>query len=177
MTLGSLTSTFYATRERVIAGTLAAAMAVMPMAVAPGDAQAEDSRYSASGWTQELIAFDKASRAARSYAETKDGIAILIHVGKDIPNQYVKSADQLGALFVQRFVDLGENARYFVAPNDARATGITYHVGHLIVGAHNGTEVRDLQEAWDTAPDAIAQLKALRSVAELSGPSAAPGGS
>ncbi len=178
MNLDTLKSTFESACGKAIAGVLAAAMTVMPMAAAPGDAQAEDStQYTSSGWTQELIEFDKASRAARLYAETKDGVAILIHVGRDIPNQHVKSPDQLGQLFVGRFAELGEDARYFIAPNDARATGITYHVGHLIVGAHDGTEVRDLQQAWDSAPQAVAQLKSVRSLAELSAPVALAGGS
>ncbi|GAB5512224.1 MAG: hypothetical protein Rhims3KO_36250 [Hyphomicrobiales bacterium] len=177
MNIDALRNTFDTARGKVIAGALAAAMTVMPMAGAPGDAKAEDAdRYSSANWTPELIEFDKADRAATEYAMTKEGVGILIHVGQDIPNQHIRDADHLGQLFVKRFEDLGENARYFIRQNDAPATGITYHVGHLIVGGHNGTEVRDLQHAWDSAPQAITQLNIARSLAAGTVPSVSPGG-
>lgn len=176
MNIDTLRNTFDSARGKVIAGALAAAMTVMPMAGAPGDAKAQEQTASTCTWDQQICELRAASDAARAYAETKDGVGIVIHVGQDIPNQHIRDADQLGQLFMKRFQELGEDARYFVAPNDSPATGITYHVGHLIVGAHNGTEVRNVKEAWNTAPEAITQLSITRSLAAGDGPSAAPGG-
>lgn len=157
----------------------AAMVALSPLAVGKS-ALGEDAKSSALGdctWKRELCELRAASDATRSYAETKAGVGILIHLGQDIPNDYVKDADQLGRIFVQRFAELGEEARYFVSQNDAPATGITYHVGHLIVGGHDGTEVRDLQHAWDSAPQAVAQVRALRRLASAPSAGLSGGGS
>ena len=118
--------------------------------------------------TPEICDLDIAATAARDYAETEAGVGILIHVGTDIPNEHIQSADQLGQLFVQRFAENGEEARYFLrtnspsTPDGKIATGITYHVAHLVIGAANGTEVRGLQHAWDSVPEVIEQLHIAR---------------
>ena len=99
--------------ERLTGGFAAAAMVVA--AALPGAAQADNQPdYSAPGWTEELIEFDKTSRAATEYAKTRAGVGILIHVGTDIPNEHIQSAEQLGELFVKRFAELGEEAQYFL---------------------------------------------------------------
>lgn len=123
-------------------------------------------RYSAPGWTEETIALDKASGAARKYAENNYGVGILIHLGQDVPNKRVKDGDELGALFVGRFAEYGVKARYFIAPNDAPATGMTYHIGHLLYEANNDA-VMDLQTAWDDAPKVIERLKAVKELTRL----------
>ena len=111
----------------------------------------------------ELEELRKASDAATLYAENNIGVGILIHVGKDVPNKRVKSADELGQLFVKRFAALGVNAEYFLSQNgDAPSSGITYHIGHQIHGAENGTEVKGLKTAWNSAPDVVEQLKVVK---------------
>lgn len=125
---------------------------------------ADDGRYTSGNWTAETIALDKADRAATEYAENNFGVGILIHLGQDVPNQRVANGDELGALFVRRFADLGAEARYFIAPNDdARATVMTYHIGHLLYEA-NGEAVIGLQTAWDDAPKVIEQMKIVKAL-------------
>lgn len=123
----------------------------------------------------ELEEFHRASTAARDYAENNVGVGIVIHVGKDVPNSKVKSADQLGQIFVNRFKALGVNAKYFLRQNDTEASGITYHIGHQIHGAEDGTEVKLLREAWNSAPDVVEQLKVVKQLAAANAP--APKGS
>lgn len=118
----------------------------------------------------ELEEFHRASTAARDYAENNIGVGILIHVGKDVPNKRVKSADELGQLFVKRFAALGVNAQYFLSQNDAKASGITYHIGHQIHGAENGNEVKGLKTAWNSAPDVIEQMKIVKQLAVADAP-------
>ena len=123
-------------------------------------------RYSSKNWTPELIELDKASSAARKYAENNYGVGILIHLGKDVPNKRVKNGDELGRLFVGRFAKLGVSAQYFYRHNDAPATGITYHIGHLLFEA-NGNPVIGLQTAWKSAPGVIEQLKIVKELANI----------
>ena len=128
----------------------------------PQKVRAEDTRYSSGNWTAETIALDKADRAATEYAEHNFGVGILIHLGQDVPNQRVRNGDELGQLFVDRFADLGTDARYFIAPNDdGRATVVTYHIGHLLYKA-SGEPVFGLQTAWDDAPKVVEQLKIVK---------------
>lgn len=124
-------------------------------------AVAQDTRYSSGNWTEETIALDKASTAARNYAENNYGIGILIHLGQDVPNQRVKNGDELGRLFVGRFAELGAKARYFYWQNDAPASGVTYHIGHLLYEA-GGTPLLGLQTAWNNAPKVIEELKLVK---------------
>ena len=126
-------------------------------------AYAEDARYSAGNWTPELIALDKASSAARHYAENNHGVGILIHLGKDVPNARVKNGDELGQLFVNRFAEFGIEARYFYRHNDAPATGITYHIGHLLFHVDDDPVI-GLQTAWNGAPQVIEQLKIVKEI-------------
>ncbi|MEL7444341.1 MAG: hypothetical protein AAGK02_00835 [Pseudomonadota bacterium] len=127
-------------------------------------AQADDSRYSSGNWTPELIALDKASTAARNYAEGNHGVGILIHLGQDVPNDRVKDGDELGHLFVQRFAALGVAAEYFVSPApDAPASGITYHIAHLLYGPDQD-KVHGLMTAWNDAPKVIEQMKLAKEI-------------
>lgn len=144
-------------------GALGAASLPFSQALA-GDAK------TASWNNPELEEFHKASTAARDYAENNIGVGILIHVGKDIPNAKIKSGDELGQLFVNRFSKLGVEAQYFLSQNDARFSGITYHIGHQIHGAENRTEVKSLKAAWSSAPDVIEQLKIVKELASLEAP-------
>lgn len=89
------------------------------------------------------------------------GVGIVIHLGQDVPNQRVRDGDELGQLFVQRFAALGVQARYFIAPNDAPALVMTYHIGHLLYET-NGSPVFGLQTAWDDAPEVIEQLRIVK---------------
>ena len=144
-----------------------ALLAIFLMAIGPVHAgQGKEGRYTTDVWTPELVALDKASTAARNYAETNNGVGILIHLGSDVPNQRVANGDELGQLFVDRFAELGASARYFVRPNDARASGITYHIGHLLFGPGED-KVHDLQTAWDSAPQVIEQLRIVKSLQEF----------
>lgn len=118
----------------------------------------------------ELEEFHRASMAARDYAENNVGVGILIHVGSDVPNKRVKSADELGQLFVKRFAALGVNAKYFLRQNDTEASGITYHIGHQIHGAENGNEVKLLREAWNSAPNVVEQLKIVKQIKVANAP-------
>ena len=138
-------------------------MALSLFAFYPQRTVADDGRYTSGNWTAETIALDKASSAARNYAENNNGVGILIHLGQDVPNQRVKNGDELGAMFVQRFAELGVQASYFIAPNDAPATVMTYHLGHLLYKA-NDNPVFDLQTAWDDAPKVIEQLKIVKAL-------------
>lgn len=122
---------------------------------------ADDARYQSGNWTAETIALDKADRAATEYAENNLGVGILIHLGMDVPNQRVKDGDELGKLFVDRFAALGVDARYFFWQNDTRATGLTYHIGHLLYEA-DGNPVIGLQTAWNDVPKVIEQLKRVK---------------
>ncbi|MEM7663978.1 MAG: hypothetical protein AAF292_17175 [Pseudomonadota bacterium] len=124
---------------------------------------ANDDRYSSENWTAETIALDKASSAARKYAESNNGVGILIHLGQDVPNARVKNGDDLGKLFVQRFAELGVEARYFYWQNDARATGLTYHIGHLLYETH-GEPIIGLQTAWNDAPKVIEKLRLVKAL-------------
>ena len=151
-------------------------MAVTAAAL-PGAAQAGDQSFTPYNdisecqlSTPEICDLHIADLAATEYAKTKAGIGILIHVGEDVRNHPEWTPDLLGQHFVNRIRELGEEAQYFVSQNDAPATGINYYVGDLLVGAHNGTEVRGLQTAWDTAPEAVAWLKQIRSVAAAPAP-------
>lgn len=121
-------------------------------------------------WNPESLELHKAATAARDYAESNIGVGILIHVGKDVPNKKIKSADELGQLFVKRFAALGVDAQYFLSQNDAKASGITYHIGHLIHGAGNGSEVKLLREAWNSAPDVVEQLKIVKQIKVANAP-------
>ena len=136
-------------------------MALSLLAIYPQEIFAEDRRYTSGNWTAETIALDKASSAARDYAENNNGVGILIHLGQDVPNQRVKNGDELGQLFVERFAALGAEARYFIAPNDTPASGITYHIGHLLYET-DGTPLLGLKTAWVDAPSVIEQLKLVR---------------
>jgi len=130
-------------------------------------AESSQPRYSSKNWTPELIELDKASSAARNYAENNYGVGILVHLGSDIPSKNVKNGDQLGQLFVNRFAKFGIVARYFIAPNgNAPSTGITYHIGHLLFKA-NDNPVIGLQTAWDSAPKVIEQLKIVKELASV----------
>lgn len=118
----------------------------------------------------ELEQLHKASNAATNYAENNDGVGILIHVGQDVPNAKIKSAEELGQLFVNRFASLGVEAQFFLRQNDAKASGITYHIGHLIHGSSQGSEVKGLKTAWNSAPDVVEQLKIVKQLASFEAP-------
>ncbi len=131
----------------------------------------ENLKKQTANWNNpELEEFHRASMAARDYAENNVGVGILIHVGKDVPNKRVKSADELGQFFVKRFAALGVNAKYFLSQNDTEASGITYHIGHQIHGAENGNEVKLLREAWNSAPDVVEQLKIVKQIKVANAP-------
>ena len=110
-------------------------------------------------WDAEVGELHCASNATGDYAENNYGVGILIHLGLDIPNAKIKNGDQLGLLFVNHFNKHGVKAQYFLRKNDGRATGITYHIGHLIHGSENGTEVKGLKTAWELVPEVIKQMK------------------
>lgn len=134
--------------------------------MAINSALSQKKRYSAKNWTAETIALDKASSAATHYALENYGVGILIHLGKDVPNKRVKNGDELGKLFVDRFKQLGVKARYFYWQNDTRATGIVYHIGHLLYHSDNNAVI-GLKTAWIEAPKVIEQLKLVKEIQSL----------
>lgn len=116
--------------------------------------------YAHNNWTPETADLDCADEAATSYAETTFGVGILIHVGRDIPNDHVARPEQLGELLVQRFkAEYDVDAQFFLAQSDTLATGITYHIGDLIHGANDGTEVKTVREALDAMPEVSGLLR------------------
>lgn len=146
--------------------SVSAIVAISLLVLYPQQIIADDGRYTSGNWTAETIALDKASSAARDYAENNNGVGILIHLGQDVPNQRVKNGDELGQLFVQRFAEFGVEARYFIRPNDAPATGITYHIAHLLYGPGQD-KVHGLMTAWEDAPKVIEQLKIAKEIQAL----------
>jgi len=145
------------------AAATAVAVAATPLTSAfAGDAKTAN-------WNNpELEELHRASNAARDYAENNDGVGILIHVGtKDIPSARIKSPEQLGQIFVQRFKKLGVDAQFFISQNDQPATGITYHIGRQIHGAESGNEVKLLRQAWNAAPDVAEHLRIVKQLASL----------
>lgn len=56
---------------------------------------------------------------------------------------------------------MGVDARYFYWQNDTRATGLTYHIGHLLDEV-DGNPVIGLQTAWDDAPKVIEHLNIVK---------------
>ena len=146
---------------------MAAIATLSLLAFYPQQIIADEGRYTSGNWTAETIALDRASSAARDYAENHDGVGILIHLGQDVPNDRVKDGDELGAMFVQRFAALGTEARYFVSPApDARSSGITYHIAHLLYGPDDD-KLHGLLTAWNDAPKVIEQLKVAKELQAL----------
>lgn len=112
---------------------------------------------------QELKQLGAASYAAGKYARENYGIGILIHVGKDIPNKHFASADHFGRAVVNRFKKkYGVDSKYFLRQNDARATGITFHIDDFVHGANNRTEVKNVKEAIDAMTEVVEYLKATK---------------
>ena len=90
-------------------------------------------------------------------------MGILIHVGRDIPNEDFRTADEFGQALVAAFRQhYGVDAQYYLRQNDAPATGVTYHIGHQIHGAENGTEVKTVDQAISDMPDTVTQLKIVK---------------
>ncbi len=117
-------------------------------------------------WQQELCELRAAADAARNYAEENPGVGILIHVGQDFPNAHFENAAQFGQAFVNAFAAQGVEARYFLSPNDAPNTVMSYYIGHLIHGQHNGTEVKTLRQARIAIPEVAEQVRVLNGLAQ-----------
>lgn len=111
--------------------------------------------------TEEVCDLDVAASAARDYAESHPGVGILIHVGLDFPNDHFDNAHQFGEAAVNMFAQQGVQARYFLSQNDGPNTGMTYYIGPYIHGQDDGTEVKNVLEAIDAAPDVAQQLRIL----------------
>lgn len=113
-------------------------------------------------WTEETRELHAASMSTRDYAENNNGVGILIHVAESsFPNDHFQTPDQFGQAVVGAFkAHYGTDSKYFLRNNlDARATGITYHVGEFIHGAGEGKEVKNVQEALDAMPEVAGLLK------------------
>ncbi len=109
---------------------------------------------------EQLRQLGEASYAAREYAQTKYGVGILIHVGKDIPNKHFATADEFGEAVVRAFQErFGVEAEYFLRQNDAKQTGLTFHIGKLIHGADTGNEVKTVKQALASLADVAGLLK------------------
>ena len=97
--------------------------------------------------TAEQCDLKAASSAARAYALTDAGVAILIHLGGDIPNPHVQTAEQLGDYFVRRFAEHDTESRYFITPNRGTNTAMRFMYGNVTMGMEDGTEVRNVNQA------------------------------
>jgi opacity protein-like surface antigen len=152
-----------------VAGAAMTAAAVLTPMAATAQEVTPASTSENTAWTEELRAFDKAAKEARVYAQDNYGVGILIHVGEDFPNAHFQTPEQFARAVVGMFEQhLATPAQAFLSPNPGtKNTGLTYHIGHLIHGAENGTEVKTVQEAIDTAPDVVEQLKLLKDIASL----------
>lgn len=138
---------------------LAANAAFMPFAAAAQDTH--QPKQVELTQEEQVGQLDVADRAATAYARKNNGIGILIHVGADsFPNKHFANAEEFG----QRLVDIfdqkfGVEARFFLRQNDARATGITYHIDTFIHGADNGTAVKLVGDAITAMPEVVEYLK------------------
>lgn len=164
------------------AGALMAGAAVLaPLSAAYGqEAQPISQPGAESVWNDELRALRQASDGARDYAENNVGVGIVVHVGEDFPNEHFQSAEQfadvLTGLIQQQYQT---PSQAFLSPNPGSPnTGLTFHIGHLIHGTHNGTEVKTIQQALAEMPDIIEKLKIVKEIAavEYEGPAPAAGG-
>ena len=97
--------------------------------------------------TQELCDFDTAQTAAETYVAENPGVGVLIHVGQDFPNEHFENAEQFGQAVIHVFAQHGVQAQYFLSPSNAPNTGMTYYIGNLIHGQHNGTELKNVDQA------------------------------
>lgn len=102
-----------------------------------------------------------ASDAATAYAKGNYGVGIVMHVGTDLPSE--AAVQKVGQYFVDQFAQRGVEARVFPSQNDMPNTGITYHVGHLIVGSGDGTEVQLIRPALNRIPTVVEQLEFVKS--------------
>lgn len=160
-----------AIKTNTILSAIAGAAFTASSLLAPSIASAEDINKTpavdnfttaATTLSPELQELHEAALAARNYSENNFGIGILIHVGaKSFPNKHFESAEQFGqtmvAVFEQKF---GVPAQYFLNQNDTPATGITYHIGDVIHGADNGSEVKGVNDAFKAMNEVSQYLKA-----------------
>ncbi len=147
-------------------------------AFAPAGAVAQDTR-TASVWTPELREFDQAATAARKYAESYEGVGIVLHVGRDISGRpdAETALKKVEGLFIGRFAQNGMNARVFPRSNgDAPATVVTFHIGNQIHGSLEHREVKNLREGLNAIPDAVAQYKRLVELFAMAPAHRPPGG-
>lgn len=171
-------------REKLISGFAGATMlAAASVAGVSGTANAQDvsaqpviSSDECQLSSQEICDLHDAASAARDYAEANPGVGILIHVGQDFPNEHFQNADQFGQAFVNAFAQQGVEAQYFLWQNDAPNTVMTFHLGHLIHGQHNGTEVKNVLEAMNAIPEVSQQLRIMNGVASAPGVAGPSGG-
>lgn len=114
--------------------------------------------------SQELAELKAVTEAATAYAMSRDGIAIIVHVGDDIPNAHFASGEAFGAAIAAKFkADFQIEARAFPRQNAGTpATLISYHIGHLIHGAHDGSEIKDVQAALGAMPNAAEQFRLIQ---------------
>lgn len=126
--------------------------------------------------SQEICDLHEASNAAHDYALANPGVGILIHVGQDFPNEHFQNADQFGQAFVNAFAQQDVEARYFLSPNDAPNTVMTFYLGPYIHGQHNGTEVKNVLEAMNAIPEVSQQLRIMNGVASAPGVAGPSGG-
>lgn len=118
--------------------------------------------YTKDGWTPETADLNCAVVAANEYAENNPGVGVLIHVGKDIPNARFPTPESFGQAVVDTFRSQhGVDAAYFLTQNDARATGMEFYIGPYTHGADNGTELKNVTEAFYAMPEVAALLRVI----------------
>ena len=120
-------------------------MSTALIVAAPGHAEGADP--AACRTTAEQCNLKAASSAARAYALTDAGVAILIYEGHDIPNPRVRTSEQLGNYFVRKFSEHNTEARYFITPNKGTNTAMRFMYGNATIGSGDGTEIRNVDQA------------------------------
>lgn len=138
------------------------AMAAFPETVDTILCETDREYFAKDGWTPEIADLDCAADAARDYAESTPGVGVLIHVGTESFGEGKRFAtpQEFGEAMVYTFQNrYGVSASYFLRQNDIRTTGVTYHVGELIHGSNNGTEVKGVNDAVAAMSDVAGLLR------------------
>lgn len=151
----------------VTGAALAASAAFLPFAAAAQEVTPVTQTKTI--WTDELRALREAASGARDYAENNYGVGVLIHVGEDFPNEHFRTAEDFAKVMVGLFEGKYKTpAKAFLRPNPGTSnTGLTFHIGHHIHGAENGTEVKSVGQSIAAMQDIVEQLRLVKEIAAL----------
>jgi hypothetical protein len=151
-------------KENRLAGRLLGAGLALSAAFVPAVATAQDVMPVANtvenARTAEISELRAADRAATAYAK-EHGVAILLHVGKDIQNHEQPEAllQWVENQFKDSFSKYGIKVGIFPSMNDAKGSGLTYHIGDHIYSPPGSNGLFDLQTASEIVPEVVEQAK------------------